>query len=179
MKPLILCSALVLAGSLATRAATIDNFESYADNDSLHKAWSAEHGHPQFELATNGLKAVKLTYNAGQPPYLSTIRLAFKQEQDWSSYSTIMFRYRGTGSNPRDDIFLQLKDSYGGVLGSQILKSGTTTNDWAMARIDISAYRNKEGGTSLTNVRSLVIGVKGGDDYGKGTVYFDEITLSR
>jgi hypothetical protein len=122
---------------------------------------------------------MQFIYSASNKPSGSFIDRAvhtFTTNQDWSAFDTFTFYYRGQDANSRDAIFFELRDEFGGTLGKSNLPNATTKDGmWTKATIDISGFANPANGTTLANVRAVVIGVTAGADYGSGTVYFDNL----
>ncbi|HEY8239999.1 MAG TPA: carbohydrate binding domain-containing protein [Kiritimatiellia bacterium] len=184
---------IALAPARRSEAAPVntwfEGFETSVDTAELAKAWPADakdDGVPA--LATRKLVAdrvlagnncLQFAYTLNNNPSganMDRIVHVFDSNQDWSEFDTFTFYYKGQPGNSRDQVYFELRDEYGGTLGrAQLPKDSTRITSWTLAEIDITGFANLANNTSLTGVRSIVIGVNAGDDYGTGTIYFDNL----
>jgi hypothetical protein len=160
-----------------------DGMEGYGNTAALATAWPDDVSDDGVQtLATSsppsGSNFMQLAYTANNNPsgaFMDRVVYSNSVDQNWSSFDTFRFYFKGQAGNSRDNIYIELRDKFGGVLGFYNFTNATTNVSWTLATIDISGYGNIGNGTSLANVRSLVVGVNAGADFGTGTVYFDNI----
>lgn len=181
----VLASACLLTKTAGATIVNIyfDGYEGYADTAALQAAWpddGADNGVQTLVTGGganvfSGSQSLQLGYSVGDGGFIDRVVYTFDADQDWSAFDTFTFRYKGLAGNSDDRIFFELRDGFGGTLGNANIASGTLVTDWTLASIDISGYGNLGNGTSLANVRSLVLGVNAGNHFGSGTVFFDEV----
>jgi hypothetical protein len=183
---LVVWAGMAGRGDAAAVNAYFEGFENYADTAALATAWPDDASDNGVQTlgklavagAFQGTNCLQLAYTANDNPsgvFMDRLVFTFTSDQNWSGFTTFTFFFRGTAGNSRDQIYFELKDQFGGTLGSASLPNATTATVWQLATIDISGYGNIANGTSLANVRKVVIGVNAGTDSGVGTVYFDNI----
>lgn len=180
-------AALVGTWACIARASVVDtyleDFESYSDTAALSAAWGddgADNGVQSLVSGGginvhSGSRSLQLGYTTGDGGFIDRVIFTFASDQDWSAFDTFTFWYKGLAGNSDDQIFFELRDGFGGTLGNANLAGGTLATDWTLASIDLSGYGNLGNGTSLANVRSVVLGVNAGNSFGSGTVYFDQV----
>ncbi|HEY8239998.1 MAG TPA: carbohydrate binding domain-containing protein [Kiritimatiellia bacterium] len=182
---------LILTFVAATRGAAEDRwqegFESSADNVTLARAWSNDASDDGAQALAHawefkGSNCLRYTYTVNNSPsgvFMDRAVHKFEADQDWSGCDKFTFHFKGEPDNSRDQVYFELRDAYGGTLGKADLpKDSTRYGAWSKATIDISGFRNSDNGTSLSNVRAIVIGVNAGADYGAGVVYFDNMSVA-
>jgi len=169
--------------SAGVQGALVDDFETYENTQDLEGAWKDDpNDDPVQKLETavvaQGAKSLRFDYNVSGGTYLDRIVYTFDADQNWSSFSSVTFQYKGTATNSVDKMFFELKDEYGSTIGkTEKVGAGTRSSTWTSVRIDISGYGNPNLGISLHNVRKIIIGALGKNDYGKGTIYLDQIRV--
>src|SRR5436190_10245483 len=179
----LVASGIVQAQPLLSPSLTVlDDFESYTSTNALSAAWSNSIGAPIIGLETNiicgGARALRMKYSLSALPRTNTVSHNFGSPQDWSSFNTITFSYGGTISNSTDNVFVQLLDHLGGVLGTFSLAGATAYTPCTNVALDLSKqslFTNVAHHTDLHDVQWFVLGVAAGTSKGSGTIYFDNI----
>lgn len=141
---------LLTAGSLmstisasAKETNTIDNFDSYANNEDLLKSFSVNESGDSLKLSLadnseNGSNALQYEYSLGDVGYSGAKKSI--NNQDWSSYDGISFLINSNGTG--DLTTIQFKDAKGILweCSKTFTKSG-----WTEAEIPFSDFKIASG----------------------------------
>jgi hypothetical protein len=184
-------AAFAAAGAVSLRCeageAWFEGFENGASVQSVATSWVDDASDDGVQgigrtWEFSGSNCLQYAYSVNNSPsgvFMDRAVHRFQADQDWSSFNTFKFHYKGLAENSRDEVYFELRDSFGGTLGRSTLPRDSTRNGaWNLATIDISNFRNSDNGTSLANVRAVVIGVNAGADYGSGVVFFDNMAVA-
>ena len=176
------------AGIHGVEASSVDTwfegFDTYGNAAAVTAAWPDDASDDGVQAPSSvweyaGAACLQLTYTVSNKPsgaFMDRVVHTFESDQDWSAFDTFTFYYRGETGNSRDQVYFELRDGFGGTLGKASLPNDSTKKTaWTLASIDVSSFANMTNSTSLANVRSVVLGVTAGSDYGSGTVYFDNL----
>lgn len=121
----------------------------------------------ETRLVHGGGQSMPLQYDNTAAPKFSEAERTFSPAQNWTvaGVKTLVVCFRGIPSNTG-----QL---YAKINGTKVLYKGAAadiaSNNWTAWNIDLAST-----GVSLTSVKTLAIGIDGGD---KGTVYIDDIRI--
>lgn len=169
----------ILTAAPSVRALGVEDFESYANSAALAAQWQDTAGAPVQEIDTavvhGGSQSMKLQYNCSSDPYLNQLTYNFSSAQDWSGYSQLSIWVRSVeGSTSSENLAFQLKDTFGGTLGTAIRNTqiGDTWTEWS---IDLGGF------TGLNSVGQMSFTVSAFDvvnGYGSGTLYVDDLSVT-
>ena len=117
--------------------------------------------------AAAGMVGAHLLYDNAAAPKFSEAERTFVPAQNWTvaAVKTLVVHFRGIPGN-KGQLYVKIN-------GTKVLYQGAAAdiagNKWVAWNIDLAST-----GVSLTSVRTLTIGIDGGDT---GTVYIDDIQL--
>lgn len=159
-----------------SQANVIEDFESYSDFAALNAEWQPT-PNAVFTLDTDivhsGLKSMKYQYNNGASPYYSRALhwvIAPDTGTDWSSYDTLTLWFKCTIA--KEPMQVNIVNRY----GSNVLNVPYGTpqvGDWTKWDIDLTPIAASEK-TQIGRVDIFFTA----NNYGAGTVYFDDISVS-
>ena len=163
--------------------ALVDDFEKYADTDTLLLSWSNAGTGGALSLATTGghdkAKTMKFDYNNSSEPNYSEAQTA-DIDYDWTIAGVLAVDiwYKGSAGNAAEKMYAALEDSNGHPVAVVVNSDPNTIkfSEWQVWRIKLTDFT----GVNLANVKKFYLGF--GDRNspaagGTGTVYFDDIRL--
>jgi len=163
--------------------ALVDDFEKYADTNTLLLSWSNTGTGGALSLATTGghdkAKTMKFDYDNSGAPLYSEAQTA-DVDYDWTIAGVLAIDiwYKGNAGNAAVPMYAALEDSNGHPVAvitnsdPNIVKS----TDWQVWRIKLTDF----SGINLANIKKFYIGFGDRNNPvtgGTGTVYFDDIRL--
>jgi hypothetical protein len=181
---------------------TIDDFESYTDDDAngltIYQAWvdgytdqasnsmvgylnSSGGTFGEIAVVHGGGQSMPIQYDDANSPYFSQVERTWASSQDWTAedVDTLTLFLRGVASNGSDRLYVAIKDSNGKTAvvayeNPDVVKT-TTWVEWS---IPLSKF----AGVNAGRVKTLYIGLGNSDaptPGGTGRMYFDDIRLTR
>ena len=170
---------------------TVDDFESYADNEAIAAAWvhniPGEFDYVFLDTGTRyqGSKALRLEYQNQFEPYLTEAARTFEEPQDWTvmGLNSLTLRFRGQDDNMEQQLYLRVEDAAGNqATVEHAFVYAVQSEPWrAWAQIDFAQFT--DAGVDVTAVKKLAIGVGNGtpvedEPDGYDEIYIDDIALT-
>jgi hypothetical protein len=180
----------------------VDDFESYTDddpnNEAIWQTWidgydTTDNGaqvgyflppYAEQSVVHNGLQSMPLLYVNEGAVTNSEATLTLTALRDWTQagVSELSLWFRGSGSNAAEPLYVALSNSAGApaVVAHDDAEAAQISR-WMQWTISLQAFSDQ--GVNLTNVNTIAIGLgdKAGTagSGGSGTIYIDDIRLSR
>jgi hypothetical protein len=164
--------------------ALVDDFEKYADTDTLLLSWSNAGTGGALSLATTGghdkAKTMKFDYNNSGAPNYSEAQTD-DIDYDWTIGDVVAIDiwYKGDAGNAAEQMYAALEDNNSHPVAVVVNSDPNTIkfSDWQVWRIELTDF----SGINLADIKKFYIGFGDRDDPaagGAGTVYFDDIRLN-
>jgi len=121
----------------------------------------------ETRIVNSGGQSMPVLYDNSAAPKFAEVERAFSPAQNWTvqGVTTILVHFRGDKGNT-GKLYVKIN-------GTKVPYSGPAVDiaslTWVPVSVDLAS-----AGVSLTSVKTLAIGVEGGD---KGTIYIDDIRL--
>ena len=176
---MIILMALSMCVGLCNAAITVvQDYEKYANTLEQRAAHTfTANATLTLETATvrSGTKAMKVVFDNGQPPNYTIARYEFPSAvpKDWNGYSELSVWYNVENNAGSAPLRIQLVNIWGGTLYTHTVGVVPAGQGWKEAIVDLHAHLTP---AQLEHVGRIDLIMAAGS-YGKGTIYFDDITL--
>jgi hypothetical protein len=166
---------------------TVDDFESYTNDDALRSVWVDNIGEPGVEyvfLSTGENKAMRFEFQNQYEPYFTEVTRTFVNPQDWTAQSveTLSLSFVGEHENMEHLMYLRLEDASGqSVRVEHPFTYACQSDSWRQWSIALAQFN--DGGVDLTAVKKITIGLGNGTNSGqpegdRDHIYIDQIVLN-
>jgi len=172
----------------------IDDMESYNDiaegepgSNRIYLAWVDGYDDPtngsfvgndpppiaELTIVHSGLQSMPMTYDNAVGKSEATLTLTDKRDWTVNDVDTLTIWFRGDSGNAAEQMYVALN---GSARVDHDNPDATTITSWTQWNIDLQAFADQ--GVNLTNVNSVTLGLSSVTG-GTGTMYFDDIRLSK
>jgi hypothetical protein len=166
---------------------TVDDFESYTNDEGLRTAWIDNISDPGVEyvfLSTGENKAMRFEFQNQYEPCFTEVTRTFVSPQDWTAQSveTLSLSFVGEHENKEHLMYLRLEDASGqSVTVDHPFTYACQSDSWRQWTIALGLFR--DGGVDLTSVKKITIGLGDGTNSGQAEgdrdhIYIDQIVLN-
>lgn len=177
---MIILMALSMCVGLCNATVTVvQDYESYANTLELRAAHTfTANATLSLETITvhSGSKAMKVDFNNGASPYYSQAKYAFPSTvpEDWNGFSELSVWYNVENNAGSAPLKIAIVDIWGGNMYVYTVGVPQAGQGWQEAVIDLHAVLIPD---QLNHVGRVDLTMSAGYN-GKGTFYFDDITLT-
>jgi hypothetical protein len=168
---------------LVANYSLVDDFEKYADTNTLLLSWSNTGTGGALSLATTGghdeAKTMKFDYNnSGEPNYSEAQTNDIDYDWTIAGVVAVDIWYKGDANNAAEQMYAALEDNNSNPVA--VVENGDPnaikSSNWQVWRIKLTDFT----GVNLANIKKFYLGFGDRNNPvagGTGTVYFDDIRL--
>lgn len=159
------------------RQTTVEDFEGYADNDTLRGEWVALRAPDSVSIATpgyEGAQAMELDFSVtgGRGGWVA---LTFDEPYDWTYFDRLALQYKGGGDSDTASLAVKVFTADGDSLMGDPAAEATVASDWQEYWLDLSTLDPRD------NVEKIDLGVIAPEEAPavSGSILFDHVVLRR